>query len=111
MLKDYWTGDLDSGERSIEATWDNYWNATDENLRRAYRNNLKQLFYDLFMLFFLGLLVTPALVNATKEHVKDTDNRDFMTAMSNNAMLNTAYMLKSSTNDFNMFSSIFGKGM
>ena len=111
MLRDYWKGDLDTGERSWEATWNQYWNATDENLRRAYRNNLKQLLYDLLMMFFLGILVTPALVAATKEHIKDTGNDDFMTAMSNNAMLNMAEMLKSSTNDFNMFSSIFGKGM
>jgi hypothetical protein len=62
-------------------------------------------------MFFLGMLVTPALVTATKEHIKDTGNDDFMTAMSNNAMLNMAEMLKSSTNDFNMFNSIFGKGM
>ena len=63
------------------------------------------------MLFFLGLLVTPALVKATKEHIKDTGNNDFLTAMSNNAMLNMSMMLQSSANDFNMFSSIGGKGI
>ena len=111
MLKDYWTGDIDSGERSWGDVWNKYYNASDENLRRAYRNNLRQLLYDLLMLFFLGLLVTPALVKATKEHIKDTGNNDFLTAMSNNAMLNMSMMLQSSTNDFNMFTSIGGKGV
>lgn len=111
MLKDYWQGDIDSGERNFSDTWDKYWNATDENLRRAYRNNLHQLWCDLFGLLFLGTLVTPALINATKEHIKNVGNKDFLTALSNTAMLNTVMMLDSSTNDFNMISSIAGKGM
>ena len=41
MLKDYWTGDVDSGERSWGDVWNKYYNADDENLRRAYRNNLR----------------------------------------------------------------------
>lgn len=63
------------------------------------------------MLFFLGTLVTPALVKTTKEHIKDVGNDDFLTSLGNTAMLNTVMMLDSSTNDFNMFSSIMGKGM
>ena len=111
MIEDYWKGDVDSGERSFRETWNHYYNSEDENLRRAYRNNLKQLLYDLLMLFFLGTLVTPALVKTTKEHIKDVGNDDFLTSLGNTAMLNTVMMLDSSTNDFNMFSSIMGKGM
>jgi hypothetical protein len=95
----------------LKATWDNYWNSDDENLKRAYRNNLKQLLYDLLMLFFLGALITPALINATKEHIKDTGNDNFLNALGNTALLNTVMMLDSSTNDFNPVSSIAGKGI
>lgn len=41
MIEDYWKGDVDSGERSFRETWNHYYNSEDENLRRAYRNNLK----------------------------------------------------------------------
>ena len=61
-------------------------------------------------MFFLGTLVTPALVNATKDHIKDSGNNTFLDAMANNALLNTVMMLDSSTKDFNPVSSIGGKG-
>ena len=61
--------------------------------------------------FLLGMLVTPALVNATKEHIKDTGNNTFLDAMANNALLNTVMMLDSSTKDFNPVASIGGKGI
>jgi hypothetical protein len=108
MIKDLFVGDT---KGDLKATWDNYWNADDENLKRAYRNNLGQLFYDLLLMFLLGMLVTPALVNATKEHIKDTGNNTFLDAMANNALLNTVMMLDSSTKDFNPVSSIGGKGI
>jgi hypothetical protein len=41
MVRDYWQGDIETGERNLKETWDQYWNSEDENLRRAYRNNLK----------------------------------------------------------------------
>lgn len=63
------------------------------------------------MLFFLGTLVTPALIKATKEHIKDTGNDDFFTSLSNTAMLNSVMMLDSSLNDFNPVKSIAGKGI
>lgn len=111
MVRDYWQGDIETGERNLKDTWDQYWNSEDENLRRAYRNNLKQIFYDLLMLFFLGTLVTPALIKATKEHIKDTGNDDFLASLSNTALLNSVMMLDSSLNDFNPVKSIAGKGI
>lgn len=108
MIKDLFVGDT---KGDLKATWDNYWNADDENLKRAYRNNLGQMFYDLILMFLLGIFAMPAMIQATKEHIKDTGNNTFLDAMANNALLNTVMMLDSSTKDFNPIASIGGKGI
>lgn len=108
MITDLMVGD-DNGNRDLESVIDKYWNHENENLQRAYRNNLKQLLYDLLMGLFLGALMTPALLNATKEHVREVGNNDFANAFANNCMLNVAEMLDSSTDDFNAINSIFGR--
>ena len=108
MITDLMVGD-DNGNRDLETVIDKYWNHENENLQRAYRNNLKQLLYDLLMGLFLGALITPALLNATKEHIREVGNNDFANAFANNCMLNVAEMLDSSTDDFNAVNSIFGR--
>jgi hypothetical protein len=40
MWLDFIHGDGSAGEK-FNSMWDKYWNNEDENLRRAYRNNLK----------------------------------------------------------------------
>lgn len=62
------------------------------------------------MLLFVGMLVAPALLNATNEHIKATGNKTFENAFVNNCMLNTAEMFSSAADDFNMVHSIFGRG-
>lgn len=109
MVNDVFKGDAE-GNHSVSDVWDKYYNNADPNLQRAYRNNLKQLFYDLFMLLFVGMLVAPALLNATNEHIKATGNKSFENAFMNNCMLNTAEMFSSAADDFNMVHSIFGRG-
>lgn len=42
----------------LASEWDDLWNNPDENLRLAYRSNLKQIAYDLVMLFVVGNLVS-----------------------------------------------------
>ena len=40
MILDLYQGDLETGEHSIRKVLNNYFNNSDPNLRRAYRNNL-----------------------------------------------------------------------
>ena len=50
----------------------------------------------MFMMFFFGMLVTPALLNATKDYTKDIGNEDLASAIANNSLLNTVEILNSS---------------
>ena len=101
----------ENGEGGIGNVIDTFWNSEDTNLRQAYRNNIRQLLYDIFMLIFMGLIFAPALENAAQKHSKDTGNGDLGQAMINNAMVNMTAMLSSSFEDFNMAKSIFGRGI
>lgn len=101
----------ESGTKGISNAFLSYYNNPDDNLRQAYRNNLRQLFYDLLMLLFIGMLIAPALENAAAKHAKDTGNGDLGQAMINNAMANMTSMLSKSAEDFNMAKSIFGRGI
>ena len=111
IFTDWYQGDSETGKRDFLETLKKYYNHEDENLRRAYRNNLRQLIYDMFMMFFFGMLVTPALLNATKDYTKDIGNEDLASAIANNSLLNTVEILNSSFQDFNPLSSIFGRGV
>ena len=108
VLSDAFFGDPE-GTKGIKNTIDKYWNNEDENMRRAYRNNLKQLFYDLLMLIFLGGIFAPALENAAIQHAKDAGNGELGLALVNNANVNLAKMLVTSARDFDPISSIFGR--
>ena len=101
----------ENGVKGLKNAYLSYYNNSDDNLRQAYRNNLRQLWYDLLMLFFMGMIVAPALENAAQKHAKDTGNGDLGQAMINNTMLNLTAMLSKSTDDFNMAKAIFGRGM
>lgn len=107
-VKDY---GISEGINVAKETWASRWNSEDESLKRAYRNNLKQLFYDLFMWLFMGMFVSSSLLAATKDYIKDVGNTDLQDAIANNAMLNTVEMLDSSFDDFNFVKSIAGRGV
>jgi hypothetical protein len=110
MAADIWTADGSVPEK-FKNVWDKYYNNEDENLKKAYRNNLKHGFVDFVGFAFLGSLVSPSLLNATKDYIKDVGNDTFQDAFVNKCLLNTAHMFSSSTNDFNAFSSLLGKGL
>lgn len=111
MLKDSFTRDDEGKFIGIKSVWDKYYNAEDANLRIAYRNNLRQLFYDLIMWILLGMIIAPSLEIAAKEHKKDTGNAELGDTLINNVNANLASMLKSSADDFNATKSIFGRGI
>ena len=87
------------------------WNAEDEQLRKMYRSNLGQLLYDLLMLLFVGTLGVGALTTFVNEDVKNRGNDTFESAAVNTAMRMSVRMLDASTDDFNFFKAIFGRGM
>lgn len=110
MATEMWNGEGSLGNRWSNM-WDKYWNAEDENLRKAYRYNLRQFGVDMFGFLALGKLVAPSLLEATKDYTKSVGNDAFETAFVNNCLVNTAAMFESSTKDFWFLDSIFGKGL
>lgn len=110
MFIDVWQGDGSLGDR-----WGNMWQKymynEDENLRRAYRNNLKQFTVDLVGGLFIGNLVFPSIMNAVNDYTKEVGNDTFTTALINNSLINTVEMFDSSLDDFQWWNGIFGKGL
>lgn len=87
----------------------NFGQHADAKLRALYRANMNQLGYDLFMLIFMGMIVSPALLNAANEYAKDKGNKTLNDAVINTSVIGLARMLNTSTDDFNMIKSIFGQ--
>jgi hypothetical protein len=51
-----------------------YWNNPDENLRRAYRNNIKQFWVDFLGWLIIGMIVGPLLQSLADDYAKDNKN-------------------------------------
>ena len=109
VFTDLWQGDSDGNRWSY--VWEKYVNNEDENLRRAYRNNLKQATVDLIGGLFIGNLVFPSIMNAVNDYTKEVGNDTFTTALINNSLINTVEMFDSSLDDFQWWNGIFGKGL
>ena len=91
---------------TFKERWMQIWNNPDEELRRAYRSNLGQLFYDLFMFLIMGQIVAAGLQQNSKEYIKKSNNpfANLMVDYSTN-------VFKQSFIDFNAVSSIAGRGV
>ena len=94
---------------NLRGEWEELWNNPDENLRTAYRSNLKQIVFDLITLGLVGNLFAYVLGgwadDEEDEWRKDKDDEgkaiDYM-------MANFIYKtFDNSFRDFNMFSSIW----
>lgn len=57
-----------------QAMIDQTWNHENEKLRRAYRNNLNQLWYDILMTFFMGKLIAGSLREGAKKYVSKSND-------------------------------------
>lgn len=110
MFIDLWQGEGTFGQ-NLHTVKEKYWNNENENLRRAYRNNLKQFTMDFFGGFIIGNLVFPSIIEAVNDYTKDVGNDSFITALINNCLINTAYMMNSSLDDFQWWNGILGKGL
>lgn len=81
------------------------YNISDENLRRAYRANLAQLYYDMAMAGIMGgIIVNGILKTQAKAYIKGTNNpfARFAADYGTN-ILSASFM------DFNAFESVFGR--
>lgn len=83
----------------------------DPDLRRLYAANLKQLWYDLFMLLFLGVFASNLMHSGQKEFAKTHTNENLGNALANTAINLGVGILDSSADDFNFAKSIFGRGV
>lgn len=95
----------------IEAFNNDIWNNENSNLRRAYRSNLHQLWYDLFMFLFMGVIISGSLSKFVKKDISDRGNKTAEDAVVNSALTLGSKILTSSTYDFNFLESIGGRGM
>ena len=97
--------------QNAKTIFNSYWNSDNPDLRRMYRANLKQLIGDLLALLLLGGLVSSLFKDAADEQEKETGNKSLANAVINNSLVMGASIFKSSTDDFNPVSSIFGKSV
>lgn len=112
IFTDWWNDDQEHGLSGLYNVAKNkYWQNSDENLRRAYRDNLWNAFIHLIMALIMGSLVVPALQNATNDYIKNRGNNSLEDAIVNNCLLNSVEILNSSLNDFDAIDSIFGRGV
>lgn len=103
MAKNMWNS------KSFIEGWNSKWNNQDENLRLAYRNNIKQFQYDLFM-FLIGGCLIGALLGDWLDELKDDNikNRDFTKGLGIAAANIAVMSVKNSFMDFNAIESIGG---
>ena len=89
--------------------WDELWNNPDENLRIAYRSNIKQLAYDLLMLCVIGNLTSYVLGDwADDEEDEWRKDKGDAGKATDYMMANFIYKtFDNSFRDFNMIASIW----
>lgn len=89
--------------------WDELWNNPDENLRIAYRSNIKQLAYDLLMLCIVGNLTSYVLGDwADDEEDEWRKDKGDQGKATDYMMANFIYKtFDNSFRDFNMVASIW----
>lgn len=85
----------------------NKWNNADEDLKRCYRANLNQLWYDLLMFFVIGSIVGGLLADWLKDLEKENKkNHDFLQGCATAGARVAVMSVKNSFMDFNFFESI-----
>ena len=93
----------------LASEWDSLWNNPDENLRIAYRSNLKQIVYDLVQWLFIGNLIAFVLGGwADDEEDEWREDKGDIGKASEYMMANFLFKtFDNSFRDFNMISSIW----
>lgn len=111
VMTDLWGGVKEGNVREgFKMISNDIWNNEDAGLRNAYRNNIKQIIYDLGMLSFLGLFLAGWLEELFKEHLKENEGRrpTFTQALLDTGAYIGIRSLRSSSDDLNFMGSIGG---
>lgn len=96
----------------LQAVVDQYWNNPNENLRTAYRQNIKQFVYDMSVLLIIGGLVGSQIHLAVNEYNDEhKDDHTVKQAMARAALALSEAIFESSTLDFDPTESIGGRGV
>lgn len=95
--------------KAAQTGFNSVWNNSNENIRLAQRNNLKQLLYDIGMFIIGGCVIGALLGDWLKDLKKDNKkNRDFLTGLGIAAANVAVLSVKNSFLDFNAAESIGG---
>ena len=98
--------------RIIQAVRDQYWNNPNENLRTAYRQNIKQLAYDMSILLFVGGLLGGQIHQFVNDYTHEhKDDHTIQQSMNNAALALSEAIFESATLDFDPTESIGGRGV
>lgn len=96
----------------IRAVHDQYWNNTNENLRTAYRQNLRQFAYDMGVLLFIGGIVGSQMHSFMNEYTQDhKDDHSVEQGLINASLSLAESIFDTSTLDFNPIESVAGRGV
>lgn len=94
-------------QKSVSKGWDEIWNNLDENLKLAYRSNIKQFAYDLVMFALVGSILGAILgdwLDDLKEENKK--NKNFVNGLKVTAANIAVMSVKNSFLDLNFIDSI-----
>lgn len=98
--------------KQIQAVHSQYWNNKNENLRTAYRQNLKQLAYDMSVLFIMGSIVSNQIHQFINDYTNDhKDDHTIQQGFANASLALAESIFDASTLDFNPVESVAGRGV
>lgn len=98
--------------RILQEVYNQYWNNSNENLRTAYRQNLRQFAYDMSVLAFIGGILGSQIHLAINEYTHDhKDDHSISQGMIHSSMALSQAIFDAATLDFNPLESIGGRGV
>ena len=98
--------------KTIQGVKNDYWDNPDENLRTAYRQNIRQFEYEMFVFLVIGGIIGSQIHRFINNYTGDhKDDHSVIQGFKNTAMMLFDNIFKASTLDFNVFDSLGGRGI
>lgn len=96
----------------LRAVYDQYWNNPNENLRTAYRQNIRQFVYDMGVLITIGGIVGSQIHSFVRDYTHDhKDDHTVQQGLANASLALSEAIFRSAVLDFNPVESIGGRGL
>ena len=96
----------------LRAVYDQYWNNPNENLRTAYRQNIRQFVYDMGVLIAIGGIVGSQIHSFVRDYTHDhKDDHTVQQGLANASLALSEAIFRSAVLDFNPVESIGGRGL